>query len=67
MTEFIPFNDLKKNYMSIKSEIDKSIQNVIDNITYSNKKLKVLKVIFFLFKCKILLVFLQVLLQLSWH
>ena len=31
MTEFIPFNDLKKNYMSIKSEIDKSIQNVIDN------------------------------------
>ena len=31
MTEFIPFNDLKKNYISIKSEIDKSIQNVIDN------------------------------------
>ena len=52
MTEFIPFNDLKKNYISIKSEIDKSIQNVIDNGYFIlGPEVKVFN--FFLFKCKI--------------
>ena len=31
MTEFIPFNDLKKTICQLNPEIDKSIQNVIDN------------------------------------
>ncbi len=31
MAEFIPFNNLKKNYLSIKSEIDNAIQKVIDS------------------------------------
>tara|TARA_B100001564_G_C20661745_1_gene681889 strand:+ start:502 stop:1608 length:1107 start_codon:yes stop_codon:yes gene_type:complete len=31
MTEFIPLVDIKKNYLSIKLEIDSAIQNVIDN------------------------------------
>ncbi len=31
MTDFIPFNDLTKNYLSIKSQIDSSIQKVIDS------------------------------------
>ena len=34
MTEFIPLVDIKKNYLSIKLEIDSAIQNVIDNTSF---------------------------------
>ena len=34
MTEFIPLVDIKKNYLSIKFEIDSAIQNVIDNTSF---------------------------------
>ena len=34
MTEFIPLVDIKKNYLSIKPEIDSAIQNVIDDTSF---------------------------------
>ena len=34
MSEFIPLVDIKKNYLSIKTEIDEAIQKVINNTNF---------------------------------